>query len=45
MLLDRLAEFLREHARAGGNVAVFFDEAQALREETLASAARCCSIW
>ena len=36
-LLARLAEFLRDHAHAGGNVAVFFDEAQALREETLAS--------
>jgi len=33
-LLARLAEFLRDHAHAGGNVAVFFDEAQALREET-----------
>ena len=32
VLLERLAEFLREHARDGGTVAVFFDEAQALRD-------------
>jgi general secretion pathway protein A len=36
VLLGRLAEFLREHARAG-SVVVFFDEAQALRESTLAA--------
>jgi len=36
VLLERLAEFLREHAR-DGDVVVFFDEAQALREATLAA--------
>lgn len=36
MLLARLAEFLREQAR-DGDVVVFFDEAQALRESTLAA--------
>jgi general secretion pathway protein A len=36
VLLERLAEFLREHARAG-DVVVFLDEAQALRESTLAA--------
>src|SRR5262249_31541615 len=36
VLLERLAEFLREHAR-DGDVVVFFDEAQALRESTLAA--------
>lgn len=39
-LLERLAEFLREHARDGGSVAIFFDEAQALRESTLAALPR-----
>jgi general secretion pathway protein A len=39
-LLERLAEFLREHARDGGTVAVFFDEAQALRDSTLAALPR-----
>jgi general secretion pathway protein A len=39
-LLERLAEFLREHAREGGTVAVFFDEAQALRDSTLAALPR-----
>ena len=34
-LLQRLAEFLREHAYAGGNTVVFFDEAQALQDATL----------
>jgi type II secretory pathway predicted ATPase ExeA len=34
VLLERLADFLREHAR-DGDVVVFFDEAQALREATL----------
>ena len=34
-LLDRLAEFLREHRYAGGNAVVFFDEAQALNDATL----------
>ncbi len=37
VLLERLAEFLREHARDGGTVAIFFDEAQALRDSTLAA--------
>jgi general secretion pathway protein A len=36
VLLERLAEFLREQAR-DGDVVVFFDEAQALRESTLAA--------
>jgi general secretion pathway protein A len=36
VLLARLAEFLREHAR-DGTVVVFFDEAQALRDSTLAA--------
>src|SRR5262245_405244 len=36
VLLKRLAEFLREHTRSG-EVVVFFDEAQALRESTLAA--------
>jgi general secretion pathway protein A len=36
VLLERLAEFLREHAR-DGDVVVFFDEGQALREATLAA--------
>jgi general secretion pathway protein A len=36
ILLARLAEFLREHAR-DGTVVVFFDEAQALRDSTLAA--------
>ena len=36
VLLERLAEFLREHTRAN-DVVVFFDEAQALRESTLAA--------
>lgn len=40
VLLERLAEFVREHARDGGTVAVFFDEAQALRESTLAALPR-----
>ena len=40
VLLERLAEFLREHARGGGTVAVFFDEAQALHESTLAALPR-----
>ena len=34
-LLERLAEFLREHTYAGGNAVVFFDEAQALNDATL----------
>jgi len=34
-LLERLAEFLREHTYAGGNAVVFFDEAQALNDTTL----------
>ncbi len=34
-LLERLSEFLREHTYAGGNSVVFFDEAQALKDETL----------
>jgi general secretion pathway protein A len=34
-LLERLAEFLREHVYAGGNTVVFFDEAQALQDATL----------
>jgi general secretion pathway protein A len=33
-LLERLAEFLREHTYVGGNAVVFFDEAQALSEAT-----------
>ncbi len=37
VLLERLREFLPEHARDGGAVAVFFDEAQALDEATLAA--------
>jgi len=36
VLLGRLAEFLREQAR-DGDVAIFFDEAQALHESTLAA--------
>lgn len=40
VLLERLAEFLREHARDGGTVAVFFDEAQALRASTFAALPR-----
>src|SRR5262245_6780605 len=39
-LLDRLAEFAREHARDGGTVAIFFDEAQALRDTTFAALPR-----
>src|SRR5215475_6918374 len=34
-LLERLAEFLREHTYVGGNAVVFFDEAQALNDATL----------
>ena len=34
-LLERLAEFLREHTYGGGNAVVFFDEAQALNDTTL----------
>jgi len=34
-LLERLSEFLREHTHVGGNAVVFFDEAQALQDETL----------
>jgi general secretion pathway protein A len=37
VLRERLAEFLREHSREGGTVAVFFDEAQALHDTTLAA--------
>ena len=39
-LLERLAEFAREHARDGGTVAIFFDEAQALRDATFAALPR-----
>src|SRR4030095_4447321 len=39
-LLERLAEFAREHARDGGTVAIFFDEAQALRDSTFAALPR-----
>ncbi len=39
-LLERLAEFAREHARDGGTVAIFFDEAQALHPSTFAALPR-----
>src|SRR5262245_40248725 len=40
VLLERLAEFAREHGRDGGTVAIFFDEAQALRDSTFAALPR-----
>jgi general secretion pathway protein A len=40
VLLERLAEFAREHERDGGTVAIFFDEAQALRASALAALPR-----
>src|SRR4030095_11023740 len=39
-LLERLGEFAREHGRDGGTVAIFFDEAQALRASTFAALPR-----